>query len=662
MELLGLKLSQFLIGLGLTGVGVVLFYILKLRRETYKVPFIKLWYEIYKEKEAQSLWARVKHPFSLILNLILIWLLVTAIGDPRPYSLLKSGINYIVVIDTSISMATEEPSYSKTRIELGIEQVKRLIDRVSTQDQILIMEYSVTPEIVVPFTSNREELLNGLKKIQVKDTTGDLYSALNLCSSLIADKKEWQVIIVSDGCSIERDDPRFIYLKPLLNSGRVYWIKIGSKLPNSSVTGFSVRKSLVEPTKNELFMKVTGDYYNGEEEELFAVSFYNDGVYEPGDIFQLKKKGTKNFVSFITGNINQIKVEVRPLQKMKGCSHDKECGEGERCLTVKPNYYYCTTKEPLMRDNYAYSVVSKKSLIKIALLSQRTNLYLVAALLLEPNWEVEKLDPSTITEEQLKDFDVIIFDGSADIKVEKGNVIYLNPIGTGAPFKITGMSEPDPPWGKIDSAHPITKFLKLKDVHTKNIVKVEVEKGDKVLAYTYNGLPAIVTGRRGEMKFISLNFDPLYSDFVLRIGWPLFIINSVYWLIGSPKQLILSFPTGENLKIEVDSEEDKLYLINPQGSTQPLINKDKTVYITPLIAGFYKITDKKGYQFEFAVNYMGKEISLNPPSKLLKGDFKIKEFELPKKRVSRTPYLYLLLLFLMLSLFEYYTYHRRLTV
>ena len=79
----GLTFAQLGMIFGGAAVFMTALYILKLRRRTVPVPFSKLWERILRDKEATSLFSRLKRLMSLLLQLALLALLVLALGDPR---------------------------------------------------------------------------------------------------------------------------------------------------------------------------------------------------------------------------------------------------------------------------------------------------------------------------------------------------------------------------------------------------------------------------------------------------------------------------------------------------------------------------------------------------------------------------------------------------
>ena len=61
----------------------VIAYILKLRRRRHEVPFTKLWQRVLREKDATSLWRKLKRLLSLLVQLVFLALLLGAALDPR---------------------------------------------------------------------------------------------------------------------------------------------------------------------------------------------------------------------------------------------------------------------------------------------------------------------------------------------------------------------------------------------------------------------------------------------------------------------------------------------------------------------------------------------------------------------------------------------------
>src|ERR1700693_4147898 len=89
---------------GLLLVPVVIFYILKIRLKRVPVSTVLFWRQIFDEKKPRSLWQKLRHLVSLLLQLALLVLLVMALAEPFfPWEAL-SARRIVLVLDNSASM------------------------------------------------------------------------------------------------------------------------------------------------------------------------------------------------------------------------------------------------------------------------------------------------------------------------------------------------------------------------------------------------------------------------------------------------------------------------------------------------------------------------------------------------------------------------------
>ena len=81
--------------LGIVGRPIVIFYILKIRLKRVPVSTVIFWRQIFDEKKPRSLWQKLRHLVSLLVQLALLRLLVAALAKPffsRKYSRLAGSL------------------------------------------------------------------------------------------------------------------------------------------------------------------------------------------------------------------------------------------------------------------------------------------------------------------------------------------------------------------------------------------------------------------------------------------------------------------------------------------------------------------------------------------------------------------------------------------
>ena len=88
----------------LLAVPLVVFYVLKFRLRRVPVSTVLFWRQIFDEKKPQSIWQRLRHLLSLLVQLLLLSLLVFSLAEPFATSDSTNARRLVLVIDNSASM------------------------------------------------------------------------------------------------------------------------------------------------------------------------------------------------------------------------------------------------------------------------------------------------------------------------------------------------------------------------------------------------------------------------------------------------------------------------------------------------------------------------------------------------------------------------------
>ena len=182
MILAGLGFAQLAMIFGAAAIFATALYILKLRRRTVPVPFSKLWDKILRDKEATSLFSRLKRLLSLLVQLALLALLAIALGDPRAAATLIKGRNLVVIVDASASMQATDVPPAKNRLDAAKDEVKKVIRGLGGSDRMLVaqMDAAITP--LGPMSGDTSELERALDGIKATDARADFPRALRFAN------------------------------------------------------------------------------------------------------------------------------------------------------------------------------------------------------------------------------------------------------------------------------------------------------------------------------------------------------------------------------------------------------------------------------------------------------------------------------------------------
>lgn len=648
MILAGLSLAQVLGILGGAAAFATALYILKLRRRTVAVPFAQLWERILRDKEATSLFSRLKRLLSLLVQVALIALLALALGDPRAAATLMKGRNLVVLVDASASMQATD--VGPNRLGAAKEEVKKIIRGLGGADRMLVaqMDAAVTP--LGPMSGDTTELERALDTIKPTDARADFSRALRFANDSVRGLDNAEIVVISDGRLGDAVDA----------SGKVHvsddvkltYLPIGGSARNVGITQFSVRRYPLDKSRYEVMLEVTN---TGPEPEDIELSLLGDNTLV--DLTKLRLKPGERLPRFYPNLSGASRTLEAKIQALSG------------------------SQDALPADDHAYALLPERRRAKVLVVSPG-NTYLEAALLLDEYLDVEVVSPKDYAEKVAPTnpkVDVVIFDGATPLTAPRANAIYLDPRGPGSPVKVDAELK-SPYFAKIERKHPIVRWTALDDVNIARGHKLVPEPLDKVVGASEEG-PILVAGQRGGFKFVAMGFDVRESDLPLRVAWPLLLVNSINYFTDEDAQYISSFRTGDVWRVPVVSPSGQARLKAPGGNELFVpVHEGRAVYLGER-AGFYELAGAEGVPGEpkddakgggadgartvtsFAANLLDAEESAIEPAKELVVDGKkagtLSGFQIG---VRREIWIYLLLAAILLTAIEWITYHRRITV
>jgi hypothetical protein len=623
--LTGLPLGTLLAIFGGAAALTLLFYVLRLRRRPVAVPFAPLWHSVLGDRDASRLFSRLRRWLSLLLQLLLLALLAVAVGDPRPAGSLGSGRNVVLLLDASASMqATDE---KPTRLEAAKAKAREIVQGLGGSDRALVVQMGDVPVPLSTLSDSSSELLSALARVKASDTRADLGRALELAGDALRGAPHGEVVVVSDG-ALPEPSPA-----PELGGASVRFVPVGKSGKNLAITAFSVRRYPLDKSRLEVLAEIAN---LGSERAEVELSLWGDGAI-----------------------IDSERLLVEPGARLSRFFSD--VGGTRRGLEARLRYAD-GTHDDLPADDRAFALVPERRRARILVVTPG-NTYLEAALLLDEYLDVTEVKPAAYPPPG--HFDATIFDGVAPPPAtDSGGLIYLNPPLSGGPVKlvkaISGFG-----FDTWDKKSRVLRFAALGDVQVAEGHALEPLGGDKILGASDDG-PILVAGTRMSRPFIALGFDPRKSDLVLRPAWPLFVLNAIDSFSDTDASYLSAYRTGEVWRVPVAEGAHDAELTLPDGTRRAVPVQDGRAVTFGEHAGIYRLTtgvDESRVVTEFAANLADLDESKILPQKTLKVAGKLAPPPEPGTGGARRELWALLVaVALTLSIVEWFTYHRRITV
>ncbi len=583
--------SLFLFGLALP---IIALYILRLRRRREPVSTLMFWEELFRERQTTSLFQRLKHLLSLLLQLLFLMLLVLAVARPQFAFITKSARQLVLIIDQSASMNTvEEDTDGRTRLEVAKEHALRTVDGLRFMDEMTVISSHTRPIIHIPFTNHQKSLRTAINAILPTDISTNLEPAYDLAHAIAQTKPNPEIVILSDFHSVSEELLAKLKSETEENTDtekpdpeiKRHLIRIGKASDNVGITQFRVRKSLVNAFDYQTLLRVVNA---SEEEKKFNVELY----------------------------FNENLFDVRPYTLAPGESKSEifsnfafEGGKLKAVLDIQ---------DALTTDNTAYATLPKRDLISVLLVTSG-NPFLQKALAVDEQIKLTVLTPTEYETDVLpdsansqakKDYQVVIFDRYSPSTLGDGNYMFIYPPTVDASETPTpelkwniGAALETPIITDWERTHPILQHVHLENVQIGTAYQVTPPSTAQVLARSFES-PVLFIDVTPNRKIVFAAINILESDLPLRIAFPVIIANTIQWFQQRSEILEYHLHTGEVLKQRIDSigatiqpelkvETDSQQLVKitgPEDKTWEIpIERDELLFDQTQRAGFYEL-------------------------------------------------------------------------
>ncbi len=490
----------------LIAIPIVLLYLLRLRRREQTVSSTLLWRQVLLDREANTLWQRLRRNLLLLLQLLTLAFLVFALS--RPYIEAPGGVSgrHIVLLDASASMqATDVPP---SRFEAARAYVRDMVAQLGPDNSMSIILVDHAPRALTAATDNKAELLNALDAVQPSLHPANWSAAIALAQA-IAGSAPALITVIGDGAGdtgLNQTDPATPASPLRLLSETARFIPIGTSGDNLAITTLSLRRTL-----QGLAALVRVENMGSQPREAL-VSLRVDGALTDARTLVVPAGQS------VAWTVNGLDLRAAAIQATL------QAGAGNA----------------LAIDDTAYAVNTVRN-IRRALLLSRGNLFLEQALAALPELQVTRaVTPPSLSEAGLlfsagRDFgfDLFILDGLSMTLPPEANALY---VGAAAPFTVTGQFS-NTEYVRVE-AHPILEAVDWRGVNIQRAALLDAPAWLKSVVQTQGG-PALYAGQPIESpsagpqaagRIVVIPFDLRRSDLPLQIAFPVLIANTVEWL------------------------------------------------------------------------------------------------------------------------------------
>ncbi len=522
---------------------VIVFYILKIRLRRFPVPTLLFWQQIFEEKKPRSLWQKLRHLLSLLLQLLFLAFLVLALADPIFRWQQAQARRLVLVVDNSSSMNAGDVAPS--RLEAAKTEAKRLIEGMRLGDELAIIAAAAAPRVVCGPTDHERTLRAALDSITPErwsdqDQRGGRGTARRLLSG---SEKMHRVVVLSDAA--------FEGAADLARGEDVELISIGKMTGNAGITRLQARRSLLDPIGYEILVEVV----NASDEPLsFRLELDLDD--DPIDVVPLDAR------SRASGSVQVF---------------EKTSAEGGRL------HASIDRADSFPTDNTAWAILPRRARQKVTLVTPG-NLFLEKVFEALPlvDLEVVKVPRDApapgappVAAQATVAGAISVFHHRVPDVLPPGNVLVIEPERSG-PFWELGEAIHNPVVAKQDKDSPLMMHIRLDNVLMPEARKLTLRGPARVLAESAAGDPLYAVIERssvpGQGRVVVLTVDLDKSDLPLQTAFPIMMANLLNWFGGTKGELREALPAGSLAQVDLPPASDAAiarFVRAPDGREQP---------------------------------------------------------------------------------------------
>lgn len=559
------------LGLLALAIPIVIFYMLRLRREELTVSSSLLWRRALLDRTANAPWQRLRRNLLLLLQLLLLLLLVLSLARPFIFSDTAATGNLVIVLDASASMRATDEDGGASRFNRARREASGLIDSLGPDQRAAIVWAGPIASMAASASNNKGAIHAALDALSPGLGKADMASAITLASASAKQLGDSTVVLISDGA--------FPDAPPLPQvPSRASYVKVGKYARNVGITSLSLRDAPGGP-------------------QLFA-SVFNSDVAPASPLLTVKVDGELR---------DARRIELAPGQEqtvtIQGLPLTTHLAEAD--LTSEG-----TATDLLPADNHAWAIRSRPAASNVLLVTQN-NSFLEKSLRLVPSVKLFKTAPAQYAPSD--GFGVTVLDAYMPAQLPAGNLLLFSP--PDSPLVPVSGTLSYPSVGEVAVNDPLLRFVDLSGTHLAAARRIITPSWARVLARTADGDPLIIAGETGGRRIASVAFDLHQSDLPLQVAFPILIANLLEWLqpttsLDAPSALA----AGDPVSIRPLPEADEIIVTSPGGKRTTLQPSTQLSFAATDELGGYTVEQRSkgkplGEPEQFAVNLFSRDES-----------------------------------------------------
>lgn len=516
MNFLNLGLGELLGVLSAVSAGVVALYLLDRSKRRHLVATLRFWTPAEVRTELKHR-RRIQQPWSLVLQLLSLALLLTAIAGPQFGVFDGAGEDHVVILDTSAWMgALGERGTLMDQAKANARAYLRALPR---GDRVMLVRADAAATPATGFESNREAVEEAIAQSQAG------VSALNLAQALEFSRRALELESRHPGEVVFVGAARV----PAADAGlanvpeRFRMIAVEAREDNVGLRKLAMRRSPASPESWDIFVAVRNYGARAQTVDL-AVQFAMSPV------------GSRR-MTLPPGAEQQATFTYR----------EKAGGWVEARLNVR---------DAFPQDDRAVVELPPQASVKVRVYSSEPAL-LGPLFASNPLLQTEFLSPASY--DARAQSDVVVLDRFAPATPPEAPSIWIEPPPAGSPVPVRSTAK-NAALERWSASSSLGAGLYTRDVTLESAEIFSPAPGDVIVAEAGGG--PVIVARSGAVKQVLVGFHPGRGSMRYELATPLLIANTLRWMApGAYRRYEVEAGTAGTVTAQLEKNTDPAQIV-----------------------------------------------------------------------------------------------------
>jgi VWA domain-containing protein/aerotolerance regulator-like protein len=540
MYLLNLSFLQFGAVFGSIAAISVAMYLLDRSRRRQVVSTLRFW--VASEQPAVAARRRhIQQPWSLILQLASMALLLLAIAQLRLGSPAQAGRDHVIVLETSSWMAAR--SGGRTLMDAARQRARQYLRALPLRDRVMLVRADGLATPATAFEPDHRRVEAAIQASQPGATALNLDQALSFARHVQAQdgRRAGEIAFIGSGRTVEaaagsaNQPPRNLRV-----------LTVPDAVENTGLRKIGMRRSATDPALWEIYVAVH-NYGTVEHNVTLKVDF-----------------GPPQASARVPAASERL--TVKPQADADASFQYRTNAAGILGVTLTPH-------DAFPADDHAELELPAQPTLTVTVYSDEPDL-LRPVLNATPRVTAIYRRPA---EYRSNDAGLVILDRFVPPQRPAADSIWIDPPAQGSPIPVRSSLE-KVPFAGWDPTHPAAAGLRTKDFKLDKVSVFEAAPDDGRIGSVEAG--PVVVARPGKPKIVVLGFHPALSAMRYELATPLLFANLLRWV--SPeifRHWEISGGSVGTVKLQLDQQtsEKDVKVTTEDGSLVPFTLHDRTL-------------------------------------------------------------------------------------